>query len=78
MKIQKKHSAFTLSETLLGLAIIGIIAAMVLPGVVKNYQTKSWTIAKDLFEKKLNIAMQVMNTNQTLTLNILVLIKKLC
>ena len=39
MKI-KKHNAFTLAEVLITLGIIGIIAAMTLPQLIKNYQAK--------------------------------------
>ena len=36
-----KNKGFTLTEVLLAVAIVGIIAALVLPMVVKNYQEKT-------------------------------------
>ena len=64
MKIKEnKKSGFTLSETLITLAIIGVVAALTLPSLVKKYQTLAWSTAQDQFKKKLNIAMQMMNTN---------------
>ncbi len=32
--------AFTLSEVLITIGIIGLVAAMTMPGVIKNYQRK--------------------------------------
>jgi len=38
----KKKAAFTLTEVLVALSIVGIIAALVLPAVISNYQNKSF------------------------------------
>ena len=64
---ENKRRGFTLAETLLTLAIIGIAAAMTLPSLVRQYREKAWSTAQDLFEKKLEIAMSNMNTDGTLT-----------
>ena len=36
----KKFYAFTLAEVLITLGIIGVVAAMTMPTVIKNYQKK--------------------------------------
>lgn len=41
LKMKKMKSAFTLAEVLITLGIIGIIAAIILPSVMSNYQYKS-------------------------------------
>jgi len=41
----KKKAAFTLTEVLVALSIVGIIAALVLPAVITNYQNKSFNQA---------------------------------
>lgn len=38
----KKH-AFTLAEVLITLAVIGVVASITLPSVIKNYQKTVWT-----------------------------------
>ena len=38
----KKLLAFTLSETLITLAVVGIVAALTLPNLATNYKTKSY------------------------------------
>ena len=54
--------AFTLAEVLITLIIIGIVAVLVIPGVIENYNSKSWSTASDLFQKKLSEATKQMNT----------------
>jgi prepilin-type N-terminal cleavage/methylation domain-containing protein len=44
-KFQNKNSGFTLAEVLITLAIVGVIAALTIPAVVKNYQ-KTQIISK--------------------------------
>jgi len=61
-----KKSAFTLAEVLITLAIIGVVAAMTIPTLVANYQEKSWGTAATVFERKLEEALKVMNTQATL------------
>jgi len=61
----KKNAAFTLAEVLITLAVIGIVAVLTIPGVVKNHQEKAWSTAQDLFSKKLEVAMKTMATNST-------------
>ena len=63
----KRKNAFTLAEVLITLAVIGIVAALTIPGLVKNHNEKAWATAQDVFTKKLEIAMKAMNTDGTLT-----------
>ena len=62
-----KKSGFTLAEMLITLAVIGIVAALTIPGLVKNHNEKAWATAQDVFTKKLEVAMKAMNTDGTLT-----------
>ncbi len=57
---------FTLAEVLITLGIIGIVAAMTIPTLVADYQAKSWSTSASVFERKLEEALKVMNTQQTL------------
>ena len=61
-----KHFAFTLSEVLITLGIIGVIAAMTIPTLVANYQNKTWSTSASVFERKLEEALKTMNTQQSL------------
>lgn len=38
----KKSNAFTLAEVLVTLGVIGVIAAITIPSLIKNYQKASW------------------------------------
>ena len=61
-----KRVAFTLAEVLITLAIIGIVAAMTIPTLVANYQTRAWSTSASVFERKLEEALKQMNTQQVL------------
>ena len=63
----KRKNAFTLAEMLITLSVIGIVAALTIPGLVKNHNEKAWATAQDVFTKKLEVAMKAMNTDGTLT-----------
>ena len=60
-------AAFTLAEVLITLAVIGIVAALTLPGLIKNHNEKAWSTAKDLWEKKLTETVRRMNTDGVMT-----------
>ena len=62
----KVKSAFTLAEVLITLAIIGIVAALTIPTLVQNYQTRAWGTASQVFQRKLGEALRVMNVQGTL------------
>jgi len=64
--ITSQKSAFTLAEVLITLAIIGVVAAMTIPTLVADYQERSWGTAASVFERRLEEALKVMNTQQTL------------
>ena len=51
-----KKDAFTLSEVLITLLVIGIIAILVVPNVVTNYRTKTWDTTSDKFSSELAAA----------------------
>ena len=48
------------------MAIIGIVAALTIPTLVQNYQTKAWNTASQVFQRKLGEALRVMNVQGTL------------
>ena len=74
MKIQKlktgitchKVAAFTLAEVLITLAIIGVVAALTIPPLIKNHNEKAWSTAQDVFTKRLEVATRQMNTEEKL------------
>ena len=61
-----RANAFTLAETLITLAIIGVVAAITIPSLVKNYNEKAWSTAQDVFTKRLEVATRQMNTEEKL------------
>ena len=62
-----KRAAFTLAEVLITLAVIGIVAALTLPGLIQNHNEKAWSTAKDLWEKKLIETVRRMNVDGVMT-----------
>ena len=60
------NRAFTLAEVLITLTIIGIVAVLALPPLIKNYNEKAWTTAQSVFEKRLEVATRQMNTEEKL------------
>ena len=62
-----RKAAFTLAEVLITLAVIGIVAALTLPGLIQNHNEKAWTTAQDLWEKKLTETVRRMNTDGVMT-----------
>ena len=65
-KGENAENGFTLAEVLITLGIIGVVAAMTIPTLVNDYQTKTWNTTAEVFEKKLEVALKTMNTQQTL------------
>ena len=65
MEIKKK--GFTLAEVLITIGIIGVVAALTIPTLVNNYQTRSWNISSSNFEAKFGEALKIMNTQQSLS-----------
>ncbi len=63
----KRRFAFTLAEVLITLGIIGVVAALTVPTLIQNYQTKSWNTASSVFTRKFGEALRVMNTQHVLT-----------
>ena len=61
-----KRSAFTLAEVLITLAIIGVVAAITIPSLVKNYNEKAWESGQKVFENRLLVATRQMNTEEKL------------
>ncbi len=65
--ITSKAAAFTLAEVLITLAVIGIVAALTLPGLIQNHNETAWKTAKDLWEKKLTETVRRMNVDGVMT-----------
>ncbi len=59
-------AAFTLAEVLITLAIIGVVAVLTIPGLIKNHNEKAWSTAQDVFTKRLEVATRQMNTEEKL------------
>ncbi len=66
MKTFFKKTGFTLAENLITLTIIGIIASITIPALIKKHNEKTWATAKNIFENKLEIAVKQMNTEEKL------------
>ena len=66
LNVFQRHAAFTLAEVLITLAIIGVVAAITIPSLVKNYNEKAWSTAQDVFTKRLEVATRQMNTEEKL------------
>ena len=65
-RVQGDKLGFTLAEVLITIGIIGVVAALTIPTLVNNYQTRSWNISSSNFEAKFGEALKIMNTQQTL------------
>ena len=65
-KVKYRRYAFTLAEVLITITVIGIVAALTIPNLVNNYQTKQQNTAASAFETKLGEALRIMNTQQNL------------
>ena len=61
-----KKIGFTLAEVLITLAIIGIVAALTIPTLVQNFQQDAWDTASEVFQRKLEESLKVMNVQGTL------------
>jgi prepilin-type N-terminal cleavage/methylation domain-containing protein len=62
-----KKTGFTLAEVLITLGIIGVVAALVMPGLIQDWREKSYSTAKDVFNNRLEEATRQMNINEALT-----------
>lgn len=61
-----KRKAFTLSEVLITLAIIGVVAALTIPVMLEKNQQRAWDTASNVFIKKLEEATKQMNAEGVL------------
>ena len=43
-------NAFTLAEVLITLSIIGVVAALTIPGLVKHHSEHAWKVGKEVFQ----------------------------
>ncbi len=59
--------AFTLAEVLITLGIIGVVASLTIPGLVKEYQKKVYETSNLVFENRFGEALRQMNVNDELT-----------
>lgn len=64
--MHNKQNGITLAELLITLTVIGIIAVLVIPALIKNHNEKTWMTASKVFERKLDIATKQMNTEEKL------------
>ena len=58
----KRKNGFTLAEVLITLAVIGIVAVLTIPDLVKKHNEQSWVTASTVFEKRLDVALRAMIT----------------
>jgi prepilin-type N-terminal cleavage/methylation domain-containing protein len=61
------RQAFTLAEVLITLTVIGVVAALTMPALMQNWQEKSYSTAKEVFDRRLEEATRQMNVNEALT-----------
>ncbi len=65
--IHPRKKAFTLAEVLIVLGVIGIVAALTIPPLLKNWQEDRWDTAAKVFESRLIEAVSQMHARQRLT-----------
>ena len=65
-RVRVKKAAFTLAEVLITLAIIGIVAVLTIPTLIQNFQQEAWDTASEVFQRKLEESLKVMNVQGTL------------
>lgn len=63
MRSKKTNSGFTLAEVLITLGIIGVVAAMTLPGLIQNYKEKEFVSMWKKFYSDLSNAALLMSKN---------------
>ena len=66
-RVQGDKLGFTLAEVLITIGIIGIVAVVTIPNLVRNYETRSWNTSASNFERKLGEALRVMNAQGMLS-----------
>ncbi len=59
--------AFTLAEVLITIGIIGIVAAITIPALITNYQSRVYETNKTVFENRMGEALRQMNIAEELT-----------
>ena len=63
---RKIKQGFTLAEVLITLGIIGVVAAMTIPTLIQDYNTRVWNTGAKVFERKLEEALKTMNSQSSL------------
>lgn len=61
-----KNFAFTLSEVLITLAVIGVVSVLTIPPLIKNHHETAWKNAQKVFVNRLEVATRQMNTEEKL------------
>ncbi len=67
MKQASAKKGFTLAEVLIVLGVIGIVAALTIPTLLKNWQEERWKTASKVFENRLTEAVGQMHARGRLT-----------
>ncbi|MFI3301428.1 MAG: type II secretion system protein [Candidatus Gastranaerophilales bacterium] len=67
VRIMAKRSAFTLAEVLITLGIIGVVSAMTMPSLISNMQSEALERKQELFDGRLEEAMNQMRFHEKLT-----------
>ncbi len=62
-----KTGGFTLAEVLITLGILGVVASLTMPGLIRDYQARVYQTAAMVFENRLEQALQQMNIAEDLT-----------
>lgn len=68
MTVKIKKSGFTLAEVLITLAIVGVVAAITIPTIIKNYQKMVWTMQLKKSYATLNQGFQRMLADEGVSL----------
>ena len=67
MNKKSTKQAFTLSEVLITLAIIGVVAVLTIPALMQNIDQRKYNAAAGNFERKLGEAINVMHAQDRLS-----------